>query len=76
MSEHTRPHDPQGSATVATGRKPWKAPRLNDLDDIEVAGMQTDGMGNPRGMGTANNKFGAFIERHDRDYNLHYGPIS
>jgi len=76
MSEHTRPHDPQGSATAATGRKPWKAPRLNDLDDIEVAGMQTDGMGNGVGIGTANSKLRAIQERHDTDYDLHYGANS
>jgi len=36
MNHLNEPHDPQESATEAIGRRPWKAPRLIDLDDLDA----------------------------------------
>jgi len=77
MTDFTKPHGPQGPTIEAADKRPWKAPRLVDLDDIiEVEGPNTDGMGNPDGIGTANDKLPAVNERHDTGYNLHYGGAS
>jgi len=38
MTNIIEPHGPQGSATETLARKPWKAPRLIDLDDEDPEG--------------------------------------
>jgi len=36
MTDIIETHGPQGAAMETVGRRPWKAPRLKDLDDIET----------------------------------------
>jgi len=36
MTDFTEPTDPQGPTIEGADRKPWKAPRLIDLDDLDA----------------------------------------
>jgi len=36
MTNFTKPHGPQGVRTQTADRRPWKAPRLIDLDDEQT----------------------------------------
>jgi len=41
MTDFTESHGLQGGTPTSTvGRRPWKAPRLIDLDDLDVACLQ------------------------------------
>jgi len=60
MTDIIETHGPQGSAMETVGRRPWKAPRLIDLDDDKADGKLrgfrefTDTMGYMRFDMTAN----------------------
>jgi len=44
MTDFTKPHGPQGPTIEAADKRPWKAPRLIDLDDDNAMGC----MGAPK----------------------------
>jgi len=43
MSDPAEPHGPQGKAIETACTKPWKAPRLIDLDDDSTSGCGSMG---------------------------------
>jgi len=43
MTDIIETHGPQGAAMETVGRRPWRAPRLKDLDDIETERARMSG---------------------------------
>jgi len=54
MTDIIEPHDPQVVTGDTVGRKPWKAPRLIDLNEDDSEGMNAGNI-----MGTINDKLQA-----------------